>query len=258
MDVSAIVLAGGRSSRFGRTSSPSLIGGETVLERTVDAVRRSPSDIVVVAAASTDARRCRPASAWRIDAEADGGPLVGVVAGLEVAPCTTRPRRRWRHAVAGPRGPAALLDALEPRARGGGARGRWTRQQLPFAVRREPALAAARVLTAAGGRRLGALVGGAGSALVPEADWRASTRRRHAPGHRRARATCRRLRLSRRAPGPRTPRPRPRTCRRSASRRSRRPRGRTGPGRRPRGRPPCRPRWSPCRGPGGSRRRSPS
>ena len=82
MGVSAIVLAGGRSSRFGRDKLVEPLGDGTVLTRTIAAVRAVVSDVVVVA--GTDGSPDLP-SGVRLaqDRVADGGPLVGVVAGLE-------------------------------------------------------------------------------------------------------------------------------------------------------------------------------
>ena len=48
MSVSAVVLAGGRSSRFGRDKLAEPLDGATVLWRTIEAVRGISDDIVVV------------------------------------------------------------------------------------------------------------------------------------------------------------------------------------------------------------------
>jgi molybdopterin-guanine dinucleotide biosynthesis protein A len=172
MDVSAIVLAGGRSTRFGDDKLAAWIGGETVLDRTVDAVRAVAVDIVIVT--GVDGRAALPAGVRvAIDAEPDGGPLVGVVAGLEAAANPTVFIAGGDMPWLVPEVLTALLLALQPGNEAAALEADGRAQQLPLAVHREPALAAARVLTAAGGRRLGALTEVLDTALVPEADWRA-------------------------------------------------------------------------------------
>lgn len=82
--VSAIVLAGGRSSRFGSDKLAASIDGRTLLEAAIAGVASIAGDVVVVLAPGDD--RIVAGSAVRIvhDPEAYGGPLVGLLAGLEV------------------------------------------------------------------------------------------------------------------------------------------------------------------------------
>lgn len=98
---SGIVLAGGRSERFGRDKLAEPIAGGTLLDAAVAAVAAVTSEVVVVVAPdgerplgarSLGARSLgeRPlGDAGRIrlihDPEAFGGPLVGLLAGLEAA-----------------------------------------------------------------------------------------------------------------------------------------------------------------------------
>lgn len=85
--VSGIVLAGGRSSRFGRDKLAAEIDGTTLLERAMTAVAAVASEVIVVTAPDDD--RALPATAVPgrrvVDPEAFGGPLVGLRTGLEVA-----------------------------------------------------------------------------------------------------------------------------------------------------------------------------
>ena len=171
MDVSAIVLAGGRSSRFGGDKLSAPLDGETVLDRTVDMVGSVAVDIVIVT--GVEGRAALPAGVRvAVDAEADGGPLVGVVAGLEIAalPIVLIVGGDMPWLVPGVL--AALLETLAPDHDAAALEIEGHAQQLPIAVRREPALAAARILTAAGHRRLGALVEALDTRLVPNVDWR--------------------------------------------------------------------------------------
>lgn len=87
--VSGIVLAGGRSSRFGSDKLAAVIGSDTLLGRSIAALAMVVDEIVVVVG-PTDERtigpipgRDRPIRIVR-DGEAHGGPLVGLLAGLEV------------------------------------------------------------------------------------------------------------------------------------------------------------------------------
>lgn len=172
MDVSAIVLAGGRSSRFGRDKLAEPLDGEPVLSRTVAAVLGVATDIVVVT--GPDANVEVPAGV-RIarDPSAYGGPLVGVLAGLAAT-------RHEAVVVVGGDMPwllpdvlTLMLGALAPGNAVVALESGGRPQQLPIALRRDAGLQAARDLTDAGERRLGALLEALSVATIPEATWRA-------------------------------------------------------------------------------------
>ena len=82
--VTAIVLAGGRSSRFGGDKLAAEIGGRSLLDLAIDGARAVADDVVVVLAPG-DARIVGDRARTVADREAHGGPLVGLAAGLEVA-----------------------------------------------------------------------------------------------------------------------------------------------------------------------------
>lgn len=82
--VTAIVLAGGRSSRFGGDKLAAEIGGRSLLDLAIDGARAVADDVVVVLAPG-DARVVGGRARTVADREAHGGPLVGLAAGLEVA-----------------------------------------------------------------------------------------------------------------------------------------------------------------------------
>ena len=86
VSVTGIVLAGGRATRFGADKLAVDVGGRPLLHRAILAVA-TVSDEVVVVIGSDGARPLLPADAdvrVRVvrDAVADGGPLVGLAAGL--------------------------------------------------------------------------------------------------------------------------------------------------------------------------------
>ncbi len=87
MAVTGIVLAGGRSSRFGSDKLSAEIDGRTLLELAVAAVAAVATEVVVVLAPTDDrALPAAPVPVRRaVDPEPYGGPLVGLQAGLEVA-----------------------------------------------------------------------------------------------------------------------------------------------------------------------------
>jgi molybdopterin-guanine dinucleotide biosynthesis protein A len=114
-DVSAIVLAGGRSSRFGAPKLEAEIDGVTLLEHVIRAVAVVASEIVVSLPA--DPAVPEPALgelASRLvvrfvrDAEAYGGPLVGLATALEA----TTGRRAIVVAGDMPRLRPAVLQAM--------------------------------------------------------------------------------------------------------------------------------------------------
>lgn len=82
--VTAIVLAGGRSSRFGGDKLAAEIGGRSLLDLAIDGARAVADDVVVVLALG-DARVVGGRARTVADREAHGGPLVGLATGLEVA-----------------------------------------------------------------------------------------------------------------------------------------------------------------------------
>lgn len=82
--VSAVVLAGGRSSRFGGDKLGADVGGRPLLERAIDGVSAVARDVVVVLAPGDD-RSVGGNVRTVADPEPHGGPLVGLAAGLEVA-----------------------------------------------------------------------------------------------------------------------------------------------------------------------------
>ena len=85
--VTAIVLAGGSARRFGRDKLREPVDGRPLIDHAIAAVLEVAQDVVVVTGsdaprtATRDDQRVRSAH----DPEPDGGPLVGLLAGLEVA-----------------------------------------------------------------------------------------------------------------------------------------------------------------------------
>jgi molybdopterin-guanine dinucleotide biosynthesis protein A len=171
--VTGIVLAGGRSSRFGRDKLVERIDGRRLLDSAIDGVTPASTEILVVAA--PDAVPVLPAGARLIhDPVAFEGPLAGVATGLRAA------RESMVLVVGGdmPTLVGALMDSMLAAldARGieavvlehdGRAR------PLPLALRRDPALAAADVLLADGERRLRRLIETLETTVIPEETWRA-------------------------------------------------------------------------------------
>jgi molybdopterin-guanine dinucleotide biosynthesis protein A len=85
--VTGIVLAGGRSSRFGSDKLRAEIGGRTLFERAIGALAAVAADVVVVGAPDDD--QPLPAASVAVRRVADPaahlGPLVGLRTGLEAA-----------------------------------------------------------------------------------------------------------------------------------------------------------------------------
>jgi len=171
MNVSAVVLAGGRSSRFGRDKLAEPIAGEPVLSRTIARLHGVATDIVVVT--GPDSPLVLPVGIRVVrDRVAYGGPLVAVVTGLAAA----------RHAsvvVVGGDMPwlrsdvlTLMLEALVPAHEAAALQFDGRRQQLPLALRRVAALHAARRLTDSGERRLGSLLDALDIIGIPEETWR--------------------------------------------------------------------------------------
>lgn len=168
--VGAIVLAGGRSRRFGGDKLAVEVGGRALVDHPVAAVGQVAATVVVVLAPADD-RAVPDGVIVARDAQPFEGPLAGTAAGLEALPDDVE-----RLVVVGGDMPSlvpdvlrALLDALDTAdaavLEDGGP--------LPMALRREPAVDRAHRLLETGERRLRALPEGLVAAVVPVATWRA-------------------------------------------------------------------------------------
>ena len=170
--VSAIVLAGGRSSRFGRDKLTEPIDGRTLLGHAIDAVRPFATEIIVVVAPDPTEVPALPADVTVVhDTLAFEGPLAGFLAGLGAA-------REPIALVVGGDMPSLVGAVLEAMLAESDAHGAVILEQdgrprpLPMVVRREPALATADHLIGAGERRLRALASALAAHVLPESTWR--------------------------------------------------------------------------------------
>lgn len=77
-DCTALILAGGDSSRMGQDKATLLLAGETLLARVTSSLRPLFAKLIV----SVRQPRAEVTQAQVCDAQADGGPLAGLVAGL--------------------------------------------------------------------------------------------------------------------------------------------------------------------------------
>lgn len=171
---SGIVLAGGASRRFGGDKLAEPIGGFSLLERSVGALAGLVDEIVVVIAPGRAAPLLRTGGGTPIrvveDAEAFGGPLVGLHTGLAAA-------RGTIVIVVGGDMPTMLPAVLEqllghvPAALGDEA---GVLRPLPCALDRLAALATATTLLGTGERRLRALLAALGTTALPRAAWQAN------------------------------------------------------------------------------------
>jgi molybdenum cofactor guanylyltransferase len=169
--VAAIVLAGGRSSRFGRDKLAEPIRGRPMLDHVIDRVRGVASEIVVVTAAdaTVDVRDAEIVH----DAHPFDGPLAGLGVGLRAVDDGVE-----RVIVVGGDMPTlvpavlrrliAALDAAEAAVLADAERPR----PLPLAVRRAVAGEAVDRLLLDGERRLRALLEALDVAVIPPETWR--------------------------------------------------------------------------------------
>ena len=171
--VSGLVLAGGRSSRFGGDKLAVRIDGRTLLANAIDGVTPASTEILVVAAPGAVPNV--PAHVRLVhDPTAFEGPLAGVAAGLAAA-------HEPIALVVGADMPTlvgAVIESMLVEFEASGADavllehdGR--ARPLPAVLRREPALAVAERLIGEGEHRLRALSDALDTRIVPEATWRA-------------------------------------------------------------------------------------
>ncbi|HET9346860.1 MAG TPA: molybdenum cofactor guanylyltransferase [Candidatus Limnocylindrales bacterium] len=177
--VSGIVLAGGASRRFGADKLTVTVEGSSMLERAVASVAAISAEVIVVVAPGDD--RPLPVDAVAVpvrraeDPETHGGPLVGLLAGLEAA-------REPIAVVAGGDMPTLSVDVLHALVRSLlAAEGtvdaailvrHGVDRPLPAVVRNGAATQAARRVLGEGERSLVALFRTLATRRVAEADWR--------------------------------------------------------------------------------------
>jgi molybdopterin-guanine dinucleotide biosynthesis protein A len=83
---SAIILAGGRSVRFGRDKSAEVVAGRTLLQRVVDAVKPIAGEIIIVRARGTAPQAVTSQRPLRhVEDVREEGPLAGLYSGLLAA-----------------------------------------------------------------------------------------------------------------------------------------------------------------------------
>ena len=170
--VTAIVLAGGRSSRFGRDKLVEPVRGTPLLHRAIEAVRPLATEVVVVAAPGAELDL--PDGLHVVhDLVAFEGPLAGLVTGLHAA-------REPVAIVVGGDSPslvanvlAAMLDRLEaPAIQAVVLEHEGRPRPLPIVVRCEATLLHARELLESGERRLRAVLDRLEVEVIPEVAWR--------------------------------------------------------------------------------------
>jgi molybdopterin-guanine dinucleotide biosynthesis protein A len=173
MSASAIVLAGGRSSRFGRDKLAEPIDGRPLLARAVEASATVVDEVIVVLAPEGAEPDLGMQVRFVRDTERFGGPLVGLAAGLEAA-------THERVVVVGGDMPRLipavlrlLLDHLAAAAATALADEDGVVRPLPMGLRRLAALDAARRMVAGGRRGLLLLLDDLSVDIITGSDWRA-------------------------------------------------------------------------------------
>jgi molybdopterin-guanine dinucleotide biosynthesis protein A len=169
---SAVILAGGRSSRFGRDKLIEPLDGRTLLERAIEAVRPVAAELIVVAA--PDAIPVVPDGVRVVhDPVGFEGPLAGLATGLaaaggEIVLVVGGDMPTLVAAVLG-----SMVAALDDPAIAGVVLASDGRPRpLPMAVRRDAALATARTVLDGGDRSLRALIATLATRVITEETWR--------------------------------------------------------------------------------------
>jgi molybdopterin-guanine dinucleotide biosynthesis protein A len=171
--VAAVVLAGGRSARFGRDKLEMVIDGRTLLGHALDAVR-GVADQTVVVAPPGQARAVPFGVRVVHDPHPFEGPLVGLATGMGALDVAVD-----RVIVVGGDMPTLVPDVLRrllqelDGAVAAVLADEHRRRPLPMALHRGPGLATATGLVRAGERSLHALVDALGATVIPVTGWRA-------------------------------------------------------------------------------------
>ena len=178
--ITAIVLAGGRSSRFGSDKLAAEIDGTSLLSRTIAAVGPI-ADIVIVAGPGRPGgiQGADVSATVVLDREAFGGPLVALANVLERG--IPDPVTSLAIVVGGdmPRLVPAVLTTMLDRLAADPeldavilqVRDAPRRQVLPLALREHPALGAARAAVGAGDRSLRGLIARLRTLELPADAW---------------------------------------------------------------------------------------
>ena len=179
--ITAIVLAGGESSRFGGDKLAADLGGTPVLHHALRAVATVADDLVLVLAPGAPIPPVPDSLADRVtvarDREALGGPLAGVAAGLDVVLSRDHPPRIV--IVAGGDMPGMVPGVLRLLADRLGADGDLAAvaldaeppAPLPMALRPAAVSDALSACLTGGRRSLRSLLEAAGAAVLPAGDW---------------------------------------------------------------------------------------
>ena len=170
--VSAILLAGGRSSRFGRDKLAEPIRGRSLLHHAIDGVRPFAAEIVVVTA--RDSTPQIPGDVRVVhDASPHGGPLLGLQVGLDRASEATVLVTAGDMPELQPGVIELLLSALDDDGVDSAVLAEGDRPRpLPMVVRRDAARATTTRMVEAGERRLGALTDALACRVFSEPEWR--------------------------------------------------------------------------------------
>ncbi|HEX5825801.1 MAG TPA: molybdenum cofactor guanylyltransferase [Candidatus Limnocylindrales bacterium] len=172
-----MILAGGRSSRFGSDKLAARLGDRTLLDLAIAGVAAVASEIVVVLAPGDERipeRIDRPVR-FVADPERHGGPLIGLLAGLEAVEQPLVVVAGADMPTLAPAVLGAMVRALV--ASGPGWDGvilasRGDRVPLPAVLRTGAATAIARQLVGDGERRLRSLFERLPTRALAEGEWR--------------------------------------------------------------------------------------
>jgi molybdopterin-guanine dinucleotide biosynthesis protein A len=173
--ITAVVLAGGRSSRFGGQKLVAQLEGRSLLEHVFSIVRGLADEVIVALPPAAEGGVADPVGVRVVrDPEPFGGPLVGLLAALKAATAAVA------IVVAGdmPRLHPLVLQAMITAIEADGgvdvvvlADSRHE-QPLPLAVRVLPGGAAAKAALDAGDRSVRAFVQRLNVRVLTEAEWR--------------------------------------------------------------------------------------